>query len=164
MNKPFASTIVLDESGQKVLLQKRRDFRLWGFPGGMLEAGETPEQAAVRETFEETGYHVSIDRLVGIYHRPQMGDTRYVYRAHIIGGQAMQDGPETVAVGWFSEDELPKRTTPSVREIVRDGLTETGQPFERVQKIPRLKLAAIRAMIWLRDWLNRLKKRDQASG
>ncbi len=42
-------------SGNSVLLLKRADSGLWAFPGGKLEDGETPEQAAVRESREETG-------------------------------------------------------------------------------------------------------------
>ena len=34
--------------------------RMWSLPGGQIEQGETPKQAAIRETFEETGYAVSI--------------------------------------------------------------------------------------------------------
>jgi 8-oxo-dGTP pyrophosphatase MutT (NUDIX family) len=34
--------------------------RFWSFPGGAIEPGETPEEAAVRETLEETGYHVAL--------------------------------------------------------------------------------------------------------
>jgi 8-oxo-dGTP pyrophosphatase MutT (NUDIX family) len=34
--------------------------RFWSFPGGALEAGETPQQAAIRETLEETGYKVAL--------------------------------------------------------------------------------------------------------
>ncbi len=46
---------ILYVSGDSVLLLKRSDTGLWAFPGGKIEDGETPEQAALRESFEETG-------------------------------------------------------------------------------------------------------------
>ena len=40
---------------------------------------ETPEQAAIRETFEETGYQIEMEKLVGQYYRPQLNDIRTVF-------------------------------------------------------------------------------------
>ena len=34
--------------------------RFWSVPGGGIEEGESQEQAAIRETMEETGYHVTL--------------------------------------------------------------------------------------------------------
>lgn len=58
MEKPGAIVIVLRED-DSVLLLKRPDWIKWGagqwaFPGGKLEKGETPQEAAIRETHEET--------------------------------------------------------------------------------------------------------------
>lgn len=46
---------ILFTSGDRVLLLKRSDTGQWAFPGGKIEDGETPEQAAIREAREETG-------------------------------------------------------------------------------------------------------------
>ena len=61
----FAGRIVQDEDG-RILLQKRREQEAWGFLGGALELGESLTEAAQREIFEKTGYHVAIERLSGI--------------------------------------------------------------------------------------------------
>ena len=62
------SSIVIYFDGEKVLLLKRKDDvpygGKWGFPGGGAEKGETPEEAAIRETAEETGIKVLPDDLV----------------------------------------------------------------------------------------------------
>ena len=50
-----------------MLLQKRADSNKWGFPGGAVELGETPQMAAIREVKEETGLDVEVDKLIGIY-------------------------------------------------------------------------------------------------
>ena len=70
------NVIVLNDEGDQVLLQRRRDFRIWTLPGGRTEAGESWEDSAVRETFEETGFQIAVDRRTGIYERPQMPTTR----------------------------------------------------------------------------------------
>lgn len=57
-------TGVICRSGSDVLAIEQQDpaslERFWTFPGGALEAGETPAQCAVRETLEETGYRVKL--------------------------------------------------------------------------------------------------------
>ena len=61
----FAGGCIFNEKGE-VLLQRRGDFGKWGFPGGAVELGETPEMAAVREVKEETGLVLTDYRYRGI--------------------------------------------------------------------------------------------------
>lgn len=155
--KEFASSIVLNENAQQVLLILREDFRIWGVPGGGLEPGETREQAAIRETLEETGYQIALDRYVGSYRRPQLNDLRYIFRGHVVGGQPIQSGPETREVRWFPVDKLPRRLTPSVSELVADALSDRIDPVQRIQRLPSWQIVYFRIRIWLRDLRNRLK-------
>ena len=67
-----AQTIIFNHDRSQVLLIKREDFRVWTTPGGHIEAGEPPEQAARREALEETGYEIAIDQYLGEYWRPQL--------------------------------------------------------------------------------------------
>lgn len=57
-----AAGILFQAPSGRVLLLKRSDegdaVGMWGIPGGKLEDGETPDVAAIRETFEETGYEI----------------------------------------------------------------------------------------------------------
>ena len=62
-----ACTAVIDDG--KILLTKREDFEVWCLPGGAVEDGESTAQAAVRETLEETGLHIELSYLIGLYHR-----------------------------------------------------------------------------------------------
>ena len=74
----FVTAVVIHEDGERVLLHQRKDFRWWALPGGNIEDGESPGQAAIRETFEETGYQIEIDKFVGKYYRPQLNDVREI--------------------------------------------------------------------------------------
>ncbi|MBP3648824.1 MAG: NUDIX domain-containing protein [Clostridia bacterium] len=110
----FSGGCILNDQGQ-VLLQKRGDSGLWGFPGGAIELGESPEAAAIRETQEETGLQVAVGGLIGIYTDCQMsypnGDQAHsiciAYELRQTGGQLGSDDPETAALRWFSLDEAP---------------------------------------------------------
>ena len=95
----------------KVLLIKRRDFQVWALPGGGIDAGESVAQAAVRETREETGLEVELQHLVGVYSRPtwcQGGDHDLLFSARPVGGELIKEGDETLDVGFFAPDALPK--------------------------------------------------------
>ena len=145
-----ASAVIFDDQG-RVLLQKRRDFRVWALPGGGIEPGETSEQAAIREVREETGYDAAIDRWIGEYRRPQLSDGRgRVYRGHATGGAPIQEGPETRDVGWFSLDALP-RSLPSWHRIaIQDALAPDGDPVVRDLRLSPLEVAVVRLAHWLR--------------
>jgi mutator protein MutT len=106
---------VFDESG-RVLLQKRGDSNKWGFPGGAIELGETPEEAAIRELKEETGLDVTIDSLIGIYTDSDMkypnGDNAQsiaiVYKLKALSGELICDNKETIDLKFFDVDKLPE--------------------------------------------------------
>ncbi len=66
--------VIIPNLEGKVLLLSRghRPFkRFWCLPGGMVEYGETIERAAIREVQEEVGLQIMIDRLIGVFSRPE---------------------------------------------------------------------------------------------
>ncbi len=158
--KQFATAVVVHSDDQRVLLHKREDFRIWALPGGNIEKGETPQQAAIRETYEETGYHVEVGRFVGEYHRPQMPDVRYVFRAHVVGGTPITRGPETVQVAWFDPARLPKGLAPSVQEIVADALNHDAAAVVKETCYPAWKIVLYSSLLRLRNLRNRIQGRS----
>lgn len=164
-----SSCVVINQEGE-VLLVLRKDFRIWALPGGGLEADETWEQAAVRETLEETGYQVEIMQYVGEYWRPQMshgyGDLRHVFLVRASGGVPAQHDGESVDVRWFPPDALPGRMFRFSREHILDALARPFTPLKKEQRLPFWMDAGIRLAFLIRDFLDRVfsRKYDEKEG
>jgi len=121
---PAASTVV-EDSGGKILMQRRSDNSLWSIPGGAMEPGESIAQTAIRETQEETGLEVEILRLIGIYSNPNHvveysdGEVRQqfsvCFACRPVGGE-LATSDESSEVGFFEPAEIEKM---DVHESIR---------------------------------------------
>ncbi|MFN8640490.1 MAG: NUDIX domain-containing protein [Candidatus Binatia bacterium] len=93
---------VLIASTPGVLLLKRPYPPVWEMPGGAIEPDESPEEAAVRETEEETGLRVELTGLVGTFRRSGwLGGTVYLYRARPVGGRPLANAEEAHHLAYF---------------------------------------------------------------
>jgi 8-oxo-dGTP pyrophosphatase MutT (NUDIX family) len=114
-----AGGLVIDESGTKGLLIGRRDLKdatrerlLWSLPKGHIEAGETPEMAAIREVAEETGIQSEISRELGIIDfwfmagGKRIHKTVHHYLFREVGGTLAPQVSEVDDVGWFPLEEI----------------------------------------------------------
>lgn len=118
--------VVLDEDG-RLLLTRRRDTGQWALIGGIVEPGEQPAAAAVREVFEETGVEAKVDRLVAVIADPpgaypngdlvQFLTLTFVLR-HRAGEAAVSDD-ENLEVAWFVPDDCPPLHDLNVSRLVR---------------------------------------------
>jgi ADP-ribose pyrophosphatase YjhB (NUDIX family) len=90
----------------------------WAPPGGWLNHGENPRQAAVRETFEEAGLRVTAGRLLEVDGGPY-GEISLVFECQIVGDNGFHPGPETDRIGYFTPDNLPTMTVEMRRLLER---------------------------------------------
>jgi ADP-ribose pyrophosphatase YjhB (NUDIX family) len=91
-----ADALVQDDGG-RVLLVRRSDDGRWAMPGGWIEPGETPSDAAERETLEETGLIVTDPRIVHVYDRA--GSRHFTVACRPAGGR-LQTSDETLEVAF----------------------------------------------------------------
>ncbi len=109
--KVGVGVLVVNEAGEVLLVRRtmRPEIGRWSLPAGYLDQGEGPQVTAVREVLEETGLHVTIDGLLGVYHNPpeQGGASIFIlYRGRVIGGE-LHAGDDADAVAFFCLDALP---------------------------------------------------------
>lgn len=134
---PGATGLVFDDAG-RVLVQKRRDDKLWNLPGGLYEPGEEPADIVIREVYEETGLLVSPVRLIGVYggadyvHTYPNGDrvsyVNIVFLCDITGGTLNANNHETDELCFVDPRHLPEPFTDKHRLLIDHALNRT-EPF-----------------------------------
>lgn len=131
MHRLGAFTAILDDR-DRILLMHRRDVDVWEMPGGGVEDGESPWDAAVRETKEEVGLDVVVDRLVGVYWKPLDDTTVFQFLGSANGEPTTSE--EADQVDWFALDDLPATIRPLVRERIADLRADRKEPILRTQQ------------------------------
>lgn len=117
-----ASAFVVSSRG--VILHRHRRLGIWVQPGGHVDAGETPDEAAVRETFEETGLqtrHLSPVRLFHVdVHPGPRGHTHYDLRYALVAAPLDPSPPpgESPEVYWFDFDAAQRRGEPALQPVI----------------------------------------------
>ncbi|MBI4934487.1 MAG: NUDIX domain-containing protein [Actinobacteria bacterium] len=99
-----ADAVIVRDSA--VLLTHRMDADLWVFPGGAVEPGESPWDAAIRETSEEAGLVATVVRLLGVAWQPEVNEIIFDFLCSAVG-TPRPCMAETDAVEWFALDQLP---------------------------------------------------------
>ena len=123
----FAGGCIFNEKGE-VLLQRRGDTNTWGFPGGAIELGETPEMAAIREAKEETGLDVEVGQIIGTYtdcdfvyrNGDQAQSIVIAYELKKVGGELTCDNKETIDLKYFPLTDTPKLFCKQHEDILND--------------------------------------------
>ena len=114
-----------------ILLIQRRDIPVWVLPGGGIEPGEKPEEAAVREMQEETGLQVSIVRKIAEY-TPinRLAHFTHFFEAQKIAGR-LTTGPETLDIQFFHCKQLPPLLAPPYDDWISDALLYSSQALKK---------------------------------
>ena len=121
-----AAVLIVDEQ-DRLLLMKRSDSGCWGPPGGATEPGEVVEDAARRETYEETGLRVEDMSLFGVFSGPELfykypnGDEVYnvtiVYLSRDVSGEICLNGEHT-EWRWLTLAEIPDDLSPPIKPVI----------------------------------------------
>jgi len=115
----------ITEDGEIVLLRRGIEPGLgaWAQPGGFLEIDETVNQAAIRETYEETGLLIEPGPIIGLYTRLEVAVVTIAFEARVVGGTASPTR-EALEVRAFRPEDLPwsglafKTTTWALRDWI----------------------------------------------
>jgi mutator protein MutT len=123
------SGVLIYKNGE-ILLQKRRDNGLWADHGGCVEIGETVEETAKRELFEETGLTANKLDFFKIYSGNDMlytypnGDKVYliitIFLCEDFSGEIKIDTNEVIELKWFKINEMPNEITPTLKKAFDD--------------------------------------------
>lgn len=125
----FAAACIRDKKG-RVLLQKRGDNQQWGFPGGMIEIGESAEETVIREVKEETGLDIIVNDMLGVYSKyfyeyPNKDKAQTIgvfFDCSVGGGQIEIDYNETLELVFYDVEDIPPLFNKQQKDALDDFL------------------------------------------
>ncbi|MDW0111555.1 NUDIX hydrolase [Sporosarcina saromensis] len=129
---PGSAIIVVNEE-HEILLQLRSDTNDWGIPGGGMELGDSFEETAKKELYEETGLIANQFEILGLasgkdfYYKFPHGDEIYnatvIFKAKGITGELRKDN-ESLDLAYFSLESLPKLNDTSKKILEKIGFLD----------------------------------------
>lgn len=112
-----AIVIVVDKEGRLLLQQRKHPLGFWGIPGGLMELGESVEDTAKRELFEETNLRAENLNLINVYSgsnnyiKAPNGDEFYTvttaFFSSDITGELIVDESESMDFKYFKPEQMP---------------------------------------------------------
>ncbi|KAA0955413.1 NUDIX domain-containing protein [Sporosarcina sp. ANT_H38] len=133
-----ASAFIFDNEN-RVLMQKRSDNGQWGFPGGFMELGESVQDTARREIYEETGLKLDEIEVFRIYSGPQYDKTfsngdqvslvHFSFICKRYSGDLVESNDESIENIFYSLEELPENIYTDHKMLADDLLSKKQLPI-----------------------------------
>lgn len=123
---------VVAEGGRVLLcrraIEPRRGF--WTLPAGYMELGETVEEGARREAWEEAEARIALEGVLALYSIPRIAQVQVIFRAHL-AEPGFAAGPESLEVRLFDWAEIPWEALafPTVHAALHRWHATRGQPL-----------------------------------
>jgi ADP-ribose pyrophosphatase YjhB (NUDIX family) len=107
-NPKIINVVVATYNGEFLLARRAIEPRkgYWTLPGGYMENGETPQQGALREAFEEAGAKGKPGPLIMIYQPPKKNEVIMIFRSELTSREAAA-GTESQEVKFFKWEDIP---------------------------------------------------------
>ena len=131
-----ACAVFVFDDRNRILLVQRTDDGTWCVPGGSMELGETPEETAERECFEETGIVVKDLKLYNViagensHFTYPNGDEVYAvdinYVCRSFFGTLKRQEEEVLQIRFFGKEELPETLSKNDRAIINEIWNKDG--------------------------------------
>ncbi len=141
--KKIVVGVCIKKDGKILMIQEAREdiYKLWNFPMGHLDDGETIFEGAKREAKEETGYDVELTSINSIQNFIDKDIMKITFNANIISGELSYDENEILDVKWFSIEELENMSSKELRaynssmEIIRDAKQNKEYSLEVIKNL-----------------------------
>lgn len=129
LDPKVAVAVLTGRDGQVLLARRNHEpgMGLWTFPSGFVDRGEALEAAAARETREETGVEVSIDRLLAVRSGEGHPVVLVAFAGTIVAGEPAP-GDEATEVGFFHRHALPPLAFPHDSDLIDAWLAGAATP------------------------------------
>jgi 8-oxo-dGTP diphosphatase len=140
-HRQAASVIIQNDKGEILFLEQTKGR--YGIPGGIVDPGETPPIAAIREAFEEARIEVELEYIIGTYLLtgggwPDIFAT--VYKARITRGvPTAGDANEIKSILWRDSNDLPSPLVSDAEAAIQDLLARkcgVVRTYQRTRTMP----------------------------
>lgn len=131
-NPKIVTGAVVAEAGRVLLCRRAIEPRhgFWTLPAGYMELGETVEDGARREAWEEARARIGLEGVLALYSIPRIGQVQVIFRAHL-AEPGFAAGAESLEVRLFAWEEIPWEALafPTVHAALRRWHATRGAPL-----------------------------------
>ena len=136
MTNPRCVTVVvlvfIQQDDAILLVRQNYGRQYWSLPGGVMEPGESIDEAAIREVREETGLDVRLRRVVGLYSKPREDGLAVCFEGEVVGGTLKADH-EITECRYSPYDRIPEAIREHLRERIEDFRSDFSHVVIRTQ-------------------------------